>query len=138
MPETAAPSPTALPPMAPASPTPPALSPLEGRYQLLAYQVNGIPQSAGGALAIARLANGHYQWQAQLLVQGMGGLQTFAYNGQLLNRSGQWFLRISASNDPNWEDIGEVPAELAFDGRNAAFRYVYDSDLVQSAWGRSQ
>ncbi len=28
--------------------------------------------------------------------------------------------------------------EFAFDERSAAFSYVYDGDLVQSAWGRSQ
>lgn len=32
----------------------------------------------------------------------------------------------------------EVPMEFVSDGRSAAFSYVYDGDLVQSAWGRSQ
>jgi FtsH-binding integral membrane protein len=129
----------ALPPMAPASPASPArgMLPLEGLYQLLAHQVNGIPQAAGGALAIARQPSGQYQWHAQLIVQDVGGAQTLVYNGQILNRGGKWFIRIVGSSDPGWEDLGEMPMELVSDGRNAAFRYVYDGDLVQSAWARS-
>jgi hypothetical protein len=126
----------ALPPVAPASPAR-GMLPLEGRYQLLAHQVNGIPQASGGALAIARQPSGPYQWHAQLIVQDVGGAQTLVYNGQILNRGGKWFIRIVGSTDPGWEDLGETPMELVSDGRNAAFSYVYDGDLVQSAWARS-
>lgn len=130
---------TALPPAAPAGPPQQSARPLlEGRYQLLAYQLNGVPQAVGGALAISRQPAGHYRWQAKLRVQDVGGAQTFAYAGQFVNRSGQWFMRVSASDDPDWEDAGEVPMEFAFDGRNAAFSYVYGGDFVQSAWSRSR
>lgn len=125
-----------LPP--PSSPAQPGMPLLDGRYQLLAHQLNGVPQAVGGAMAVSRQPSGHYQWQAQLMVQDLDGPQAIAYNGQFLNRGGQWFIRISGSSDPDWEDIGEVPMELVFDGRSAAFNYVYDGDLVQSAWGRSQ
>ena len=130
----------ALPPMAPASPVQPQAGnlSLEGRYQLLAHQINGVPQASGGALAVFRQPSGQYQWQAQLIVQDVNDARIFVYSGQLLNRGGRWFIRISGSNDPNWEDLGEMPMELVSDGRNTAFSYVYDGDLVQSAWARSQ
>lgn len=128
------PPPAVLPP--PTNPVPPGMPLLDGRYQLLAYRLNGIPQTLGGAMAITRQASGQYQWQAQLVVNDPGGAQTFAYAGQFLNRRGQWFIRISGSSDPDWEDIGEMPMELVSDGRSAAFSYVYDGDLVQSAWAR--
>jgi hypothetical protein len=134
---TAMPPPAAAPPVSPPSPAQPGMPLLDGRYQLLAYQLNGIPQPLGGAMAVSHHASGHYQWQAQLMVQDPGGTRAFAYAGQFLNRGGQWFIRISGSSDPDWEDIGEVPMEFVSDGRSAAFSYVYDGDLVQSAWARS-
>lgn len=130
-------SPPALAPVPPPNLVQPGMPLLDGRYQLIAYQLNGVPQALGGAMAVSRHASGHYQWQAQLGVQNPGGSQTFAYAGQFLNRGGQWFIRISGSSDPDWEDIGEVPMEFVSDGRSAAFSYVYDGDLVQSAWARS-
>lgn len=30
-----------------------------------------------------------------------------------------------------------MPTEFVSDGRSAAFSYIYDGDLVQSAWTRS-
>lgn len=136
--EAAPPSQAALPSAPPSSPVRPGMPLLDGRYQLLAYQINGIRQAISGAMAVSRQASGQYQWQVQLMVQDPGGTQAFAYNGQFLNWGGQWFIRISGSSDPGWEDIGEVPMEFVFDGRSAAFSYVYEGDLVQSAWGRSQ
>lgn len=109
----------------------------DGRYQLLVHQLNGVPQAVGGAMTVSRQPSGQYRWQAQLMVQGLDGPQAVAYNGQFLNRGGQWLIRISGSSDPDWEDLGEVPMEVVFDGRSAVFSYVYDGDLVQSAWGRS-
>jgi FtsH-binding integral membrane protein len=78
---------TALPPVTP--PTPirpqPGIPPLEGRYQLLAYRLDGIPWAAGGTMAVSRQPSGYYQWQARLTAQDVGGMQTFAYNGQFLD-----------------------------------------------------
>jgi hypothetical protein len=130
------PAPVNLPP-APAK-LQPALPSLEGRYQLLAYHVDGEPQAAAGSLAISRRASDRFQWQAHLVVQDFSGMQTFAYSGQFINHGGQWFIRISGSDDPDWVDTGEVPMRIAFDGRNATFSYFYDGDQIQSAWERSR
>lgn len=135
-PATTTPPPAALPPP-PASPAQPGLPPLDGRYRLLAYQLNGTPLALVGGMAVSRQASDRYQWQAQLMAQNQVDAQPLAYAGQFLNRGGQWFIRISGSSDPDWEDLGEIPMEFVFDGHNAAFSYVYDGDLVQSAWGRS-
>ncbi|MCP5277805.1 MAG: hypothetical protein H6935_05505 [Thiobacillus sp.] len=123
-------------PVEPSPVTPPVQSGIEGRYQLLAHQVDGEPAATGGTLAINRRAPDRYQWQAQLLVPGFGSMQALHYGGQFIQRGGRWFLRITGSNDPDWADMGEVPMEVAFDGRNAAFAYAYDGDHIQSVWLR--
>ena len=123
----------------PTQPQPPvALAPgMEGRYQLLGHHVDGEPAASGGSLALRQQSPERYEWRVQLSVPGFGTMQSLSYGGWFQLRGGRWFMRITGSNDPNWQDAGEVPMDVVFDGRNAAFTYVYDGDHIQSAWTRS-
>ena len=121
----------------PAMPAQPGLSDMEGRYQLLAHRIDGEPGAVGGTLAINRQEPDRYGWQAQLMAQNFGGMRTFNYAGQFIHRGKRWFLRVTGSNDPEWEDMGEVPMDVTLDGQNAAFAYLYDGEHVQSSWTRS-
>jgi hypothetical protein len=109
---------------------------LTGRYQLVAHVVDGAAVASGGGMEIRSSGAGRYDWQVQLAVPTFNGVQTLGYQGQFRQRGSAWFLRVTASNDPDWEDVGEVPMELRFDGRNVAFGYIYDGEQVQSGWVR--
>lgn len=122
----------------PAAPAQPAAPDMTGQYQLMLHQVDGEAVASGGSLALRRLDGERYAWQAQLLVPDFGGVHALNYSGQFLRRDGAWFMRIAASDEPNWEDVGEVPMQMAFDGRNALFIYQYDGERIQSAWMRSR
>ncbi|MEW6677673.1 MAG: hypothetical protein AB1421_07115 [Pseudomonadota bacterium] len=127
-------SPPPLEPV-PARPVPgtPALT---GRYQLVAHVVDGDAVATGGGMEIRPGIEGRYDWQVQLAVPMFNGVQMLGYQGWFRQRGGAWFLRVTASNDPDWEDVGEVAMELHFDGRQAAFGYLYDGEQIQSGWVR--
>ena len=108
-----------------------------GRYHLLTHAVDNVPQMASGMLTITRQAGNMLAWQARMTAQNPQFTGTFDYKGYFGQQPGKgWVMRITASNDPNWRDLGEVPMELAFDGVNAVFRYRYGENLVMTVWSR--
>lgn len=126
-----APDPAGLPPAPPVAELP------QGRFQLLGYTLNQVPQNIAGTLSIARQAAGLYAWQSQLAIHTPSGVQAFAYSGHFQNRNGQWFAQVSASTDPDWNGPEDLPVTFAADGSSLVLHYTADGGQIVSSWARS-
>jgi len=116
-----------------------ALSPIVGSYSLFAYVEDGIPYyNLTGELSIEVPKNEKYGFYAEFFILNeWNNTTSVSYTGYFVKRSNRWYLKINASSDPEWHDLGEVATELLYDesANSLGLKYYYDAN-VASVWSK--
>lgn len=123
-----------------------------GQYQLLSYLENGVLYASAGTFSVtpwvkpdnnkmgnlsALAAEVRYHWQAQFQVfNAYGQVVPVNYQGEMRRVGDNWYLRVTASNNPAWYNVGEVPLLLTQDSRQLGMRYNYAGADIVIVWQR--
>ncbi|RLA76627.1 MAG: hypothetical protein DRG78_18690 [Epsilonproteobacteria bacterium] len=111
---------------------------IKGEYSLSTYVEDNIPYNITGQLQIEKLKHNKYAYNVQYqLMDQWNNRMSITFAGYFIKRGDQWYLKVNASNDPEWRDIGEVPTELIYDksSRMLGLQYHYDAQ-VASIWNK--
>lgn len=110
------------------------LSPIVGDYNLFAYVEDGTPYyNITGELSIEAPKNEKYDFYAEFFILNeWNNTTSVSYAGYFIKRSNRWYIKINASSDPEWHDLGEVATELLYDGsaNSLGLKYYYDANVA--------
>ena len=111
---------------------------IKGEYSLSAYTEDNIPYNITGQLQIEAVQHQKYSYSVQYQVRDQWNNNiSITFAGYFIKRGNQWYLKVNASNDPEWRDIGEVPTQLVYDNSShmLGLQYYYDAQ-VASVWNK--
>ncbi len=111
---------------------------IEGEYSLSAYVEDNIPYNITGQLQIENVKHNKYEYSVQYqLVDQWSNSVNMTFAGYFIKRGNQWYLKVDASNNPEWRDRGEVPTQLVYDNSShmLGLEYYYDAQ-VASVWNK--
>ena len=111
---------------------------IKGEYSLSAYTEDNVPYNITGQLQIEAVQHQKYPYSVQYQVRDQWNNNiSITFAGYFIKRANQWYLKVNASNDPEWRDIGEVPTQLVYDKSShmLGLQYYYDAQ-VASVWSK--
>jgi len=118
-------------------PVPLPMPSLAGRYALVSYMEDGAYYNVPAVLTVVPKNDRQYGWVAAYQAyDAFAGVQVRQSQGWFIRRGSRWLVRVTASNDPEWYDEGEVPLSLRTDGTAMELRYTYNDADIVAVWQR--
>jgi hypothetical protein len=111
-----------------------ALAP--GDYSLGGLRMGGYPMDAvQGGLTVQPPAGDRVPWNCRLaMVDPMFGSLDYFYQGYFRRVGSNWLIRTTSSNDPDWDDLGEAPAQVSRQGGRLSVQVVEEGIPIQYDW----
>lgn len=108
---------------------------LAGSFDLYSYSINNVPQTLDGTLQMNKIGADQYEWITQVDTSDYQGNDlTYMYTGFLSYQNRNWYLKVTASNDPTWIDNGVVPAQVTRQGDQLQMSYNYSGAHITAVW----
>lgn len=108
---------------------------LAGSFDLTSYSINNMPQMLDGSLQMNKIGADQYEWITQVDTSDYQGNDlTYMYTGFLSYQNRNWYLRVTASNDPTWIDNGVVPTQVNRQGDRLQMTYTYSGAHISAVW----